>query len=64
MLQPDNQFEGRFEDWKPFGGGYSETKCEFYVGGKLVQVETYYDCKADMTLDDKIFDPSKLNRSW
>jgi hypothetical protein len=63
MIQGDG-LDGRFTDWKPFGGGWSETKCEFYMHGKLLQVETYYDCKANITLDDRIFDPSKLNRSW
>jgi hypothetical protein len=64
MINADDHMDARFEDWKPFGGGYSETKCEFYINGKLVQVETYTDCKADINLEDRIFDPSKLNRSW
>src|SRR6185312_8296953 len=45
MIKVDGreQMDARFEDWKPFGGGFSETKCRFYVNGKLIQVETYYD---------------------
>ena len=64
MIRSDNQMDARFEDWQPFGGGFCETKCQFYINGKLIQSETYYDCKTDITLEDRIFDPSKLNRSW
>lgn len=66
MIKVDSrqQMDARFEDWKPYGGGLSETKCRFYINGKLIQVETYYDCKADNNLEDKIFDPAQLNRSW
>jgi hypothetical protein len=65
MIKVDAQtMDARFEDWKPFGGGWSETKCEFYIDGKLIQVEIYTDCKAGIDLQDKIFDPSKLSRSW
>ena len=56
--------DARFEDYQPFAGGWSETKCRFYINGKLIQVEAYKDCKANITLEDRIFDPSKLNRSW
>jgi hypothetical protein len=66
MIKIDDrqQMDARFEDWKPYGGGFSETKCQFYLSGKLIQVETYYDCKANINLEDKIFDPAQLNRSW
>jgi hypothetical protein len=64
MIKSDDRMDARFENWQPFGGGWSETKCEFYIGGKLLQTETYHDCKADISLEDRIFDPSKLTRSW
>lgn len=57
------RLDGRFDGWQPFGGGWAETKCTFYLNGKLIQKETYRDCKADVTLDDQLFDPSKLVRS-
>jgi hypothetical protein len=60
----DQTMDARFEDYQPFAGGWSETKCRFYVNGKLIQVETYKNCKANIILEDRIFDPSKLNRSW
>jgi hypothetical protein len=64
MIKADNQMDARFEDWQPFGSGFCETKCDFYVKGKLIQSEIYHECKTDITLEDRIFDPSKLNRSW
>jgi hypothetical protein len=64
MIKADNQMDARFEDWQPFGGGYCETKCQFYIKGKLIQTEIYHECKTDITLEDRIFDPSKLSRSW
>jgi hypothetical protein len=49
--------EGIFGNHKQFGNGWSETLCNFYVDGKLIQKETYNDCKADENIDLKIFDP-------
>ncbi len=43
MIKTDNQMDARFEDWQPFGGGFCETKCEFYINGKLIQTEIYHD---------------------
>jgi hypothetical protein len=48
--------EGIFKDHKQFGKGWSETACDFYVNGKLIQKEMYYDCKANDNIDPKIFD--------
>ncbi len=59
----DHTLDARFDDYKPFGGGWSETKCSFYLNDKLIQVETYHDCKAEIPLGDALFDPSKLIRS-
>jgi len=65
MLKVDGAqtLDARFSDYKPFAGGWSETKCSFYLDGKLMQVETYHDCKAGVRLEDRIFDPSSLARS-
>ncbi|MBV9962081.1 MAG: hypothetical protein JO072_07510 [Parafilimonas sp.] len=49
--------EGFFKDHKPFGNGWSETACDFYIDGKLIQKEAYFDCKANVNIDSKIFDP-------
>ena len=64
MIKTDNHMDARFEDWQPFESGFCETKCEFYINGKLIQAEIYHDIKTDVTLADPIFDPSQLNRSW
>ncbi|MBI3789880.1 MAG: hypothetical protein HY275_03275 [Gemmatimonadetes bacterium] len=43
---------------KPAGRGLLATRCDFYVQGKLVQVEEYLDWKADPALPDALFDPA------
>lgn len=48
--------EGIFSNHKQFGGGWSETKCVFYIDGKLIQTEDYFNCKANTEIDLKIFD--------
>ena len=64
MLKSDDKMDARFENWQPAAGGFCETKCEFYIDGKLIQNEIYHDVQTNVSLDDRIFDPSKLNRSW
>ncbi len=65
MLKVDRQgkLDALFEDWKAMGGGWLETKCSFYLNGKLLQTETYHDYKTNVSLDDRIFDPANLVRS-
>ena len=52
--------EGIAYDHKQFGNSWSETSFDFYINGKLIQKEKYYDCKADVNIDLKIFDPYKF----
>lgn len=54
--------EGIFADHKKFDGGWSETKCTFYFDDKLGQVEYYHDCKANETIDPKVFDPAYFGK--
>jgi outer membrane lipoprotein-sorting protein len=65
MIKVDGQqtVDARFDGYRQFDGGWSETQCSFYINSKLIQVETYHDCKANTTLDDRIFDPGTLIRS-
>lgn len=49
--------EGFFENHIKLNGGWSETKCTFYFGGKLAQIEKYHDCKANVPIDPKTFEP-------
>jgi hypothetical protein len=39
--------------------GTTETRVEIFLNGKLLQVESYADIKADVPLDDALFDPVK-----
>jgi hypothetical protein len=48
--------EGIFKDHKQFGNSWSEMACDFYVNGKLIQKEKYFDGKADADINPKIFD--------
>jgi hypothetical protein len=52
--------EGIFSNHKQFGGGWSETNCIFYVDGKLIQKEIYFNCKANEAVDLKIFNPQNF----
>ncbi len=54
--------EGILENQKRFGGGWSETGCTFYMDDKLFQKEIYHDCKANVPIDPKFFDPKTLGR--
>lgn len=54
----DNRKEdGTFEDQVKMKGGWSETKCAFYINDKLIQVEKYHDLVAGEPIDAAIFDP-------
>ena len=52
--------EGILENQKRFGGGWSETSCTFYMDDKLFQKEIYHDCKANVVIDPRYFDPGNL----
>lgn len=58
----DNKSEAVFENHQQFGGGWSETKVSFYFDDQLSQVEYYHNCKANVPLDDAIFDPRKFGK--
>ncbi len=55
--------EGILEDHKQFAGGWSETKAIFYIDDKLIQKEYYRECKANVDLDPKIFQPSEFGKT-
>jgi outer membrane lipoprotein-sorting protein len=48
--------EGVFENHIPLKGAWTETKTSFYVDDKLLQVELYKDCVADVAIDKGFFD--------
>ena len=53
--------EGIFSNHKQFDGGWSETKCIFYIDGKLIQKESYFNCKANTEIDLSIFNPHNFS---
>lgn len=55
--------DAKFDGYKPFGMGWSPMTCTFRINGRVVQVEHYQDCRFDIPLDNRIFDPSKLVHS-
>lgn len=57
-----NKSEAVFENHQQFGGGWSETKVSFYFDDQLSQVEYYHNCKANVPLDDAIFDPNMFGK--
>jgi hypothetical protein len=59
MIKVDGpqKLEAIFDDYKSFDNGWMATKCTFFINGKLIQVETYHECKANVKLEDRLFDP-------
>ena len=55
--------EGILNDHKKFGNGWSETSCIFYIDDKLYQKEIYHDCKANVSIDPKFFDPTLFGKN-
>jgi len=50
--------DGIFSNWIKIDGGYAETRVDFYVNDKLIQVEKYSNCKTPATIDEHIYDPN------
>jgi hypothetical protein len=58
-IDSDNgtRFDAKTSGHVHLNNGWSETKVIIYVNGKLRQVEKYADLRADVPLDDRLFDP-------
>jgi hypothetical protein len=54
--------EGLFEDQIALKNAWSETRCSFYVNGKILQVEKYHDVVPGGPLDKSIFDPGMIGK--
>jgi hypothetical protein len=52
-----NRLDAKTSGHVQLNNGWSETRVVIYVNGKLRQVEKYADLKADVPLDDRLFDP-------
>ncbi len=57
----DEKEEGIFYNHKKFDNSWSEMACDFYIDGKLVQKEKYFDGKANGNVSLKIFDPHNFS---
>ncbi len=54
--------EGVFEDHKKLGGGWSETKCTFFVDDKILQKENYKECNVNQQINPEVFSPAKFGK--
>ena len=56
-LPEDNKILTHMSCHVQLNNGWSETQVVIYAKGKRRQVEKYADLKADVPLDDRLFDP-------
>ncbi|HEV7621255.1 MAG TPA: hypothetical protein VGO09_05960 [Flavisolibacter sp.] len=67
MIKYDHKgkLEGIFTDHIKLGNGWTETKAIFYYDNKLIQVEKYHNCRTDLKIDPRLFEPSQfLKSNW
>ena len=64
MIQPGREpgraSEIRFDDYRALGGGWIAPTVRFLTAGRETFLEQYEDVRADVALDDRLFDP----RQW
>ena len=64
MIQPGREpgraSEIRFDDYRPLGGGWIAPTVRFLTADRETFLERYEDVRADVALDDRLFDP----RQW
>lgn len=64
MIQPGREAgrasEIRFDDYRQLGGGWIAPTVRFLTAGRETFLERYEDVRADVALDDRLFDP----RQW
>jgi hypothetical protein len=51
--------EIRFDDYRPYGGGWVAPTVDVTVDGRSIQREEYSDIRVDVPLDPSLFDPDK-----
>jgi hypothetical protein len=54
--------EGILDGHVKAGIGWTETKADFYFDDKLLQKEVYHDFKANVALDESLFDPTAFGK--
>ncbi len=62
MIKFEEKFkeEALFENQVKSGEGYTETQVHFFINNKLVQVEKYHDIKANISIEENIFNPENF----
>jgi hypothetical protein len=55
--------DSRFRDYRKLSSGWISARVEFYVDGKNVFNEDYFDIKANARFDPALFDPKKFNET-
>jgi hypothetical protein len=55
--------EGILDDQIKLDGGWSETKVTFFINDHLIQKEYYRECKANIDIDPRIFQPSEFGKT-
>jgi hypothetical protein len=68
LLEPDSHdatkiHDSRFRDYRKLSPGWISARVEFYVDGKNVFNEDYFDIKANAKFDPVLFDPKKFNET-
>lgn len=56
------RLEVRMADYQPLGGGWIAPRVEIMVDGALVQKEEYAEMRADVALDDALFEPGQWGK--
>jgi len=56
---PARVLDVRFEDYKPYGGGWVAERVDIQVDGKTSQLEEYSDVKVNQTLSPDLWVPEK-----
>lgn len=51
--------EIRFDDYRPYGGGWVSPTVDVTVDGRSIQREEYSDIRVDVPLDPSLFDPDR-----
>ena len=49
-----------FDRYEPLAGGWIAKEVEVREGGRVLQREVYSDVRANVPLDDSLFDPARL----
>ena len=63
-IKDGQKHESLFEDHIKLGGGYTETTSIFYIDGKMIQHEKYHNCRSNVKLDKRFFEPKDFGKYY